>query len=360
MSRKTKKTSEEAFREALALVAPGTHLREAISAILQSGTGALLCLGQPKRLSDLSEGGIRLDEPMTPQLLYEMSKMDGAIILNGDGTRIFYANRFLKPDTRIPSIETGTRHRNAQRLAAQAKCIVIAVSQRRSSVTLYVHDMRVILDSISALVNKAMQAIQTLEKYMNVLNQAMLDLTIREFQDVVTIFDVCKAIQRAEMVNRIAHEIEPYILELGTEGRLIELQLEELILPVREAMLVVRDYYRERPGASADSIRQKISELPQQDLLNLGCISQVLGFGSNLRSIDSYLSPRGYRVLTSTHRIPAQIIDNLVKRFGSLQMVMRAPKEALVEVEGVGEVLAERTRVSLNLLRSQLVMDDRR
>ena len=360
MARRKKLTSEEAFREALLVMAPGTMIREAISTILQAGTGALMCFGNPKRLLDLSEGGVKLDEQVTPQLLYELSKMDGAIILNEDGSRIHSANRFLKPKANIHSDETGTRHRTAQRMANQASCMVIAVSQRRSSVTLYVHDKRHVLDSIPTLVNKAVQAVQTLEKYMNVLSQAMQDLTVREFQDVVTIFDVCKAIQRMEMVMRIADEIEPYIIELGTEGRLIELQMQELMLPVKEAQLVIKDYYREKQNLTYKSVREKITEISQQELLNLGSISQALGYGPTLRSVDTYLSPRGYRVLTSTHRLSNQIIDNLVERFGSLQQVIRAPKDDLVEVDGVGEVLAERVRVSLSLLRNQLIVDERR
>lgn len=360
MAGRKKKTSEEAYRDALLVIAPGTIIREAISTILQAGTGALLCFGSPKRLFDLSEGGVKLDEQVTPQLLYELSKMDGAIILNEDGSRIHSANRFLKPTAKTHSDETGTRHRTAQRLANQANCMVIAVSQRRNAVTLYVHDRRRILDSIPTLVNKAVQAVQTLEKYITVLNQAMQDLTVREFQDVVTIFDVCKAIQRMEMVMRIAREIEPYIIELGTEGRLIEMQLQELILPVKEAELVIKDYLRERPNANFGSIREKISELPKTELLNLGSISQAMGYGPKLRSVDTYLSPRGYRVLTSTHRLSPQIIDSLVERFGNLQQIIRAPKDDLVEVDGVGEVLAERIRVSLNLLRNQMIVDERR
>jgi diadenylate cyclase len=360
VSRKKKISSEEAFRVALRMLAPGTVIREALSAILQAGTGALLCFGDTKTLSALSEGGVQLDEPLTPQLLYELCKMDGAIILNQDGTRILYANRFLKPSANIPSNETGTRHRTAQRLAGQAKCIVVAVSQRRSSVTLYVHERRHMLDTISTLVNKANQAMQTLQKYISVMNQAMLDLTTREFQDVVTIFDVCKAIQRTEMVLRIAMEIEPYILELGTEGRLIHLQLKELLEPAEEATLVVKDYFRPSENLSYEIALNKIHALPQQDLLNLGSISSALGFSSKLRSVDTYLSPRGYRVLTATQRIPVPIIDNLVAQFKTLQVIIRAPKDVLVEVDGVGEVMAERVKVSLNLLRNQLALDERR
>ena len=359
MIARRRKTSQDAYEEALQMISPGTQIREAISAILQSNTGALLCFGDTKRLSELSEGGVKVDTPATPQLLYELAKMDGAIILSRDGKQIIYANRFLKPDTSLPSDETGMRHRTADRLARQAKCIVVAVSERRSSVTLYVNNIKQMLDNIPTLLNKANQAIQTLEKYINVLKEAMQELSVREFQDMVTIFDVCGAIQRYEMVVRIAKEVDPYILELGTEGRLIALQVKELLLPVAEAEIGIKDYYREKPGLTYEQVRDKIHEISQQDLPNLANISQALGYGPNPRSVDAYLSPRGYRALTATHRLPAQIIENLVERFGSLKAIVQAPQEDLDTVDGVGEVLAERVRVSLDLLRNQLALDRR-
>jgi len=232
MVKSKRKSKSIAYREAIKMISPGTKIREAISMMLQSRLGALLCIGDPKRLAELSDGGVELNAACTPQLLYELSKMDGAIILNEDGTTITYANRFLTPSNSIVSHETGTRHIAAERMAKQAKCAVVAVSERRSSVTLYVQHTRHVLDSLPTLLNKAAQALQTLEKYITSLNQSMLDLSAREFEDMVTIFDVCKAIQRCEMSRRIASEIEPYILELGTEGRLIELQLGELSIPI--------------------------------------------------------------------------------------------------------------------------------
>lgn len=359
MAKSTAKSGDTVFREALKMVSPGTRIRESIAFILQSGSGALMCFGPPKRLSNLSEGGVQLDAPCTPQLVYELSKMDGAIILNQDGSRILYANRFLKPNAAIPSRETGSRHRAAERMAKQARCTVVAVSESRASVTLFVHDRRQVMDDITTLLNKTSQVLQTLEKFITALNESLQDLSIREFQDMVTIFDVCKTIQRFERVARISAEMEPYILELGTEGRLLELQLSELLMPLEEAKLVIRDYIRDRVKLSHEQIMGKLGELTQQELLHLGNISQLIGYSQNLRSVDTYLSPHGYRILTQTHRLTPQIIDNLVQRFGTLQQVMRAPKEDLVELDGVGEVLAERIRVSLNLLQNQLALDRR-
>jgi diadenylate cyclase len=197
-----------------------------------------------------------------------------------------------------------------------------------------------------------------MEKFNNILREATEELTTREFQDMVTIFDVCRAVQRCEMVNRIGEEFEPYILELGDEGRLIELQLNEMLQPLQEAELVIKDYIRDRTKITMEQAKEKLRGLEQQELINLGNIAPALGFSSNLRSVDTYLSPRGYRVLTQTHRLPEQIIENLVERFGTLQAIMRAPKEDLVEVDGVGEVMAERVRVGLNQL-SQLTLGRR-
>ena len=230
---------------------------------------------------------------------------------------------------------------------------MVAVSERRSTVTLYVHDAKHILDSISTLLNKSMQALNTLEKYVRALDQATTDLSTREFEDVVTIFDVCKAVQRCEMGARIAREIEPYILELGSEGRLVDMQLKELLIPFEESQLVVKDYYREKAGIKYEQALERIAEVTAQELLELSNISNAMGYGANLKSIDTYLSPRGYRVLTQTRRLTPQIIENLVQKFGSLQQIMRAPKEELCTVDGIGEVLAERIRLSLNSLRNQ-------
>lgn len=359
MAKSEEKSQEMMYRNAVKMISPGTVIRDAISFIIQSGTGALLCFGTPKRLTELSEGGVKVDADLTSNLLYELCKMDGAILLNQDGSKILYANRFLKPKSTIPSQETGTRHRAAERFAMQAKCIVVAVSERRSSVTLYVNGQKHIMDSIPTVLNRSSQILTTLERFMGALQEDMEDLATREFQDMVTIFDVCRTIQRYERVRRIGEEIEPLIIELGEEGRLVELQLHELMAPLEQAKLVARDFYRAKGKLTYEQIIEKLAQLTEEELSSLGNISQLLGFSSNLRTVDTYLSPRGHRILTQTHRLSPQIIEHLVERFGSLQQIMRAPKEDLVEVDGIGEVMAERIRVGLNLLQNQLALERR-
>ncbi|NLN94071.1 MAG: DNA integrity scanning protein DisA [Candidatus Hydrogenedens sp.] len=353
MAKRKTLDEHESFRAALRMIAPGTQIREAISAILQSRTGALLCFGPSTRLSRLSEGGVKLNAEMTSQLLYELSKMDGAIMVNEAGTRISYANRFLKPSSKYPTIETGTRHRAAQRFANQAKCLVLAISQRRSCVTLYCHSKRYVLDSVPTLINKGTQTLQILDKYVDTLHKTLDELTARELGNVVTIFDVCRVLQRAEMVHRIEKEVSPIIEELGTEGRLLEIQMQETLKPLSEVSLILKDYYRERPGVTIPVIMERLSALPQEELMNLSSISQILGYSAN-RSADAFMIPRGYHVLHAINRLPATIIDNLVKELGSLQAILNAPREVLVEVEGVGDVMAERIRSGLALLANQV------
>lgn len=359
MPRSKRRSEEEQFQDALHMLSPGSLIRESIAYILQARTGALLCFGPQKRLGDLAEGGVEINTPTTSQLLYELCKMDGAVLLSSDGTQLYSANKFLKPRSNINSLETGTRHRTAERMAKQAKCAVVAVSERRSSVTVFINERKHTLDTIPTLLNRASQILQTLERFITALNQDMQDLSTREFQDMVTIFDVCRAIQRYERVRRIASEIEPYIIELGEEGRLVKMQLHELMTPVSDAELIIRDYYRTKTKQNPNQIQKRLGELDTEDLSTLGSISQLLGYSPNLRTVDTYLSSRGYRVLTQTNRLTKQIIENLVDRFGTLQQIMRAPKEDLVEVDGVGEVLAERIRVGLNLLQNQLALERR-
>ena len=214
------------------MVAPGTALREGIDNIVHARTGGLIVIGEPDELSFLFSGGIKLDIDYTPALLYQVAKMDGAIVLNGNATKISWANVQLMPDPTILSLETGTRHRTAERVSKQTDALVIAVSQRRDVVSLYVDGAKYILEDIPVVLAKANQALATLDKYRTRLDQVSTRLTALEFEGGATLHDVLTVLQRSEMVTRMAVEIERYIVELGTEGRLIEMQLEETMVGV--------------------------------------------------------------------------------------------------------------------------------
>ena len=348
---------DKEFLEALRKVAPGTKLREGISYIIQAGTGGLIVISNKLKARALVEGGVKINSPFSPTLLYELSKMDGAIFVDKDVTRIVSANTFLIPDETIYSEETGTRHRAAQRFAHQTAEMVIAISQRRSAVTLYVGEIKHVLDSIATLLNKAGQALQTLEKYKATLDRLLVDLSVRELEDLVTIYDVARTVQHTEMVLRIIKEVKYYIVELGVEGRLLEMQLREMEESANEGLMVIRDYFRDKEIHSEKEVANRLTKLSPMELLNLGNISNALGYGLNISAVDEYLIPRGYRILTKTHRLTRPVIENLVNTFGNLRTIVQAPREKLIVVEGMGDVRAEKLKEGLKLLRNQLIFD---
>jgi diadenylate cyclase len=177
---------EPGLVRALEMVAPGTPMREGIENILHAHTGGLIVIGDPEELSFLFSGGIKLDIDYTPAFLYQVAKMDGAIVLNANATKIAMANVQLMPDPTILSHETGTRHRTAERVSKQTAALVIAVSQRREVVSLYVDGVKYILEDIPVVLAKANQALATLDKYRQRLDQVATRLTALEFEGGVT------------------------------------------------------------------------------------------------------------------------------------------------------------------------------
>ena len=343
--------------DTLRLVAPGTLFREGLDNVLGAKTGALIVVGYDDSVREIVDGGFHIDCPFTPAFLYELAKMDGAIILSDDGRRILYANTQFVPSSSIPSTETGIRHRTAQRTARQTGKLVISISQRRDVITLYQGNHRYALKEIGVILTKANQAIQTLEKYKSVLDQSMTNLSALEFEELVTLNEVAMVIQRIEMVLRIKSEIERYINELGTEGRLISMQLEELVVHVeKEAHLVIRDYCSD-PNCQPSEVLARLNKLSADELLEYTHIVRALGYHSNNNLQEEAVAPRGYRILNKIPRLPAPIIHNLVEGFESLPRVMMATIEELDEVEGIGDVRARAIKEGLKRIQEQVFID---
>jgi diadenylate cyclase len=346
------------FWKVLRTTAPGTPLREGLESILRARTGALIVVGDTPEIMALVDGGFRIDSELQPASLYELAKMDGALIITPDCRRILYANATLVPNPSIPSMETGIRHRTAERVARQTGSLVISISQRRNVISLYKGSMRYFLRDISVILAKANQALQTLEKYKSVLDQALINLSALELEDLVTVTDVVLVVQRTEMVLRIVSEIERYISELGTEGRLVSLQLEELVTNVaEEGGLVTRDYLGVGHGRSAEAIKEQLSGWPSEDLLDQVSIARLLGLGTAPSTLESPVSPKGYRILRKIPRLPMLVIENLVTHLGSLQRVLKASIEELDEVEGIGGVRARTIKEGLRRLRDQTMLE---
>ena len=269
-------------------MAPGGALREGIDNIVHARTGGLIVVGELDEISHLLSGGIRLDIDYTPAMLYQVAKMDGAIVLNAEATKIAWANVQLMPDPTILSSETGTRHRTAERVCKQTDALVIAVSQRREVVSLYVEGAKYILQDIPAVLAKANQGLATLEKYRQRLDEISARLTVLEFEGRTVLHDALAALQRAELVTRMAVEVERYIVELGTEGRLIEMQLEESMVGVAaDKTALLRDYAVEDSEEGLASMLQALSRLPHQDVLDFGRLAELLGYDRKINTTDS-------------------------------------------------------------------------
>lgn len=339
--------------DSIARVAPGTRLREGIEHIIRSHEGALIVIGNPQKLSFLYSGGIPLDLQFTPQFLYELAKMDGAVVVNESVSRLAYANVQLMPDPKIPSRETGTRHRTGERVAKQTGALVISISQERETVTLFVDSHRYLLDRVPDVLARTNQALATLEAYRRRLDQQLARLTALELRGAVVLEDVLGVIQRAEMSTRVAYEIERACIELGSEGRLIKLQLEELIgeLPGEKAALV-HDYHA-LGGATADEALERLENLSFVELLQSEFLLQLLAYRRRVNPLDHHVEPRGYRVLARIPRLPTTVMRKIVTSFGSLEAIMDASEERLLAIEGIGPSRAREIREGLSRLKEQ-------
>src|ERR1700751_1142972 len=333
---------------ALEMVAPGTALREGIDNILHARTGGLIVIGDPDELAFLFSGGIKLDLDYSPALLYELAKMDGAIVLSSNATKIVHVNVQLTPDPTILTFETGTRHRTAERVSKQTDALVVAISERREVVSLYVDGIKYILEDIPVVLAKANQALATLDKYRSRLDQGSTRLTALEFGGGATLHDVLTVLQRAELVTRMAVEIERYIVELGTEGRLIEMQLDETRVGASaDKAALVHDYLVEDTDEGFSLAIEQQVRLVHQDLLDFGRLAELLGYDRKLNTLDYPVSPRGFRILGRIPRLPRLVVQRIVTEFGGLDELLAAADSDPEGVGGGGEIRAKDIREGL-------------
>ena len=354
---------EDSITEILKLIAPGTPIRDGLENILRARTGALLLITDNNEvLKEVVDGGFTINEDYTSSKLYELAKMDGAIVLSGDLKRILYANAQLIPSHEIVTLETGTRHRTAERTAKQTGELVISISQRRSIITVFKGNDRYILEDTDSVLSKANQAIQTLEKYKKVFDNKLNILNEYEFNDIVTLENVIVAIQRAEMVMKIVEEIQRQIYELGSDGRLVKMQLEELIGGLeKEEALIIKDYIipgKGRNKRTTEKVIESLENLSYEDLSKEAVIAKLLGY----ETFDNYdevgVYTKGYRILNKIPRMPSNIVENLIDAFKSFQHILAADIESLDEVDGIGEVRAKTIKQSLKRMQEQFIFDN--
>jgi diadenylate cyclase len=353
--------TDDLLRATLSQVAPGTDLRDGLERILRGNTGALIVLGHDRLVESICTGGFDLDVDFSATRLRELSKMDGALVMTGDRSKIIKAGVQLVPDSTIETAETGTRHRTAERVAKQTGHPVISVSQSMRIIALYVDGRRYVLDDSAAILSRANQALATLERYKLRLDEVAGTLSALEIEDLVTVRDAMAVSQRLEMVRRIATEIEGYVVELGTDGRLLSLQLEELMAGVEgERELIARDYLVAGSGKKSRSEHDALAELDALsgvDLLDLASIAKAIGYAPGGDALEAAVSPRGYRLLAKVPRLPNPIVERLIEHFGGLQKLLAAGIDDLQAVEGVGEARARSIREGLSRLAESSILE---
>jgi diadenylate cyclase len=348
----------DALHAALTEVSPGTPLREGLDRIVKAKMGALLVLGDTSEVLSICSGGFLLDAPFSPQRLSELAKMDGAIILAADGTRIARANVHLVPDPTIPTSETGTRHRTAERVARNLGSVpVVSVSEEMSMIAVYIGDTKHVLQEVSRLLDKAGQALQTLGRYKDRLDEAMASLSALEVEDLVTLRDVALALQRGETVTRISHELETMIVELGIDARLLRLQLDELYGDTgADRCLVVRDYLPDDHRTVADVI-DELARLSDDELPDVRSVAACLRLPGGGADLDQPAQARGFRLLAELPRMSADVTESVVGRFGTLARLMRATTDDLSSCIGVDGPRAMAIKEGLARLAETSILD---
>lgn len=344
------------LRDTLERLAPGTPLRDGLERILRGRTGALIVLGYDEDVEGISDGGFEIDVPFAPTRVRELCKMDGAVILSSDGLRIRRANVQLMPSPSFPTEESGTRHRSAERTALQTGYPVIAVSQSMNIITVYVENQRHILEGSSDILSRANQGIATMERYRTRLDQVNERLFVAEMHNYATVSDVITVIQRMDMLKRAAEAIDRDVVELGTDGKQLGAQLEELSGDnAKDRELILRDYLVTAGLPTAEDVQKALAELDgldEKDIVKANHIARILGFPTAEEALHQWIVPRGYRVLGRVPRVQPFLMDKLVAAFGDVNKLTEASVEEIAAVENVGTLWARHIRDGIVRLRA--------
>lgn len=343
------------MRAALERLAPGTPLRDGLDRILRGRTGALIVIGHGEAVQEICDGGFELDSPFTPTRLRELCKMDGAVVLSADGSRIRRANVQLMPDSALPTEESGTRHRSAERAALQTGMPVIAVSQSMNIITVYAAGERHLLRSSSELLSRANQLLNTAERYRERLDSDLDALDFSEIGDFAAVSDIISALQDVERLRRVAAAIENDVVELGSDGHQLDLQLQEITGDTQAIRrLLVADYLVSASGLPTtediNAALESLRALSDPALLKQQEVATILGFPSDQEALAAKVTPRGYRVLSRIPRLQFALMSTIISNYVTLPSLLRATTEELAEVETVGPLWAKHIRSGLDRL----------
>jgi diadenylate cyclase len=352
---------DEHRRAALAMVAPGTALRDGLERIVRGNTGALVVVGCDSVVLSICSGGFELDTQFSATRLRELAKMDGAIVLDQAASRILRAAVQLVPDPQLPTQESGTRHRTAERVARQAGFPVITVSKSMRTIAVFAGGERYALEDSAALLARTHGELDTLERYRRRLDDVTRMLTALEIEDRATATDIALVAQQLELVTRVTDEIAGYLVELGTDAGLLRLQLDELTAGTRrQRELLLRDYEPDAPGSGGHSAAggraDCLAALGADALADLATVATAIGLPGPA-DFATPVSPRGYRLLGQIPRLPPHVSERLVLRFGGLQKLLSASAQDLRQVPGIDAALAAMIRNGLSRIAEAALLD---
>ncbi len=354
--KKDKITKKQILEHVFSIIAPGKPLRAAIERIQEANLGAIIVLGDPKSLADVMRGGFELNTHYTPQKVYELSKMDGAIIVSENIKTIYGANIQLQPDVNIKTDESGTRHQAAHRIAKQKGNLVIAVSERRNRITIYKGDFTYSLNDLSNLLVKASQAITALEKYSTGIEKGWANLSLLEFDNVVTLYDVVEVIRMYGLLFKMSEELNEYMAELGTESRLVKLQYEEIMLWKEESFInFIKDYKIDKE--KAEKVEENLRNLSKEELLEDENIVNILGYNLKEISLDEVVKSRGYSLLSSINKITKKDVELITGELTDVQMILLATPEKFSNIKGISKFKADNIYKALKRLKNKATLD---
>ncbi|WP_448375626.1 DNA integrity scanning diadenylate cyclase DisA [Fervidobacterium sp.] len=342
---------DQEMMEKIKLLSPGTKLRKAIDDIIHAQFGALIVFLDEDDLpkySTILQVGFKIDCPFSPEKLYELSKMDGAIVIAEDGSKIIGANVHIVPDPGIPTTETGTRHRTAERVAKQLGKMVVAISKRRNVVTLYYKDKKYVFGDLNFVLTKVGQTINAIERFRESFDRDLEILDESEIEGNVSLDSVCEILVRGIEIKTISANVQLSIIELGSEGRLSQMRLREALKDLNEILtLIIMDYSKKEIGE--DEAKQVLETLMKIDHRILP-FARALGYDvTNIQQVsDMIVRPRGYRILRNEVHIPMNISQNVIKSFHSIDQLVKTNANVLQKVEGIGN---KRAKAILRRLR---------
>lgn len=331
---------EERFREILRKTSSGTKFREALDRIAEGESGALIVLANQHDVNKIIQGGFKLNCKFTGERLFELAKMDGAIILDPQLTKIYHANALLIPNPTIPSKETGTRHQAAERTAKQTNQLVVAVSSRTKHISLYYGDVKYTLKTIGSLMTRLQSVLDSISEQKKIFENLLGYLNIMEFTGLTTPSNISSSIQKAELIIRGNNIAKRFLNELGSEGHLLDLRLKEIMKNVeRNSEMIIRDYKRDK---NYITIRKEIAKLNHTSLLDAENISKIFGFKT-----DENLEPKGYRMLSKIPELDSKQIVYIIKKHQTLKEILNMTTEDFKKIPGINEKKAQEIKKKL-------------